>query len=138
MNPHLSVLNSHPPKLNLKNHIRITKFIPSLILKYIILFYIISDATKKVTLNLAKFLPVKYDTYFHYSGSLTTPPCYESVKWIVNPTPLRVSESMVRILSLRGRSKITSPQKWRFFDPPPSLFTRANGDKLLPVKIDQV
>jgi carbonic anhydrase len=50
---------------------------------------------KSVELNLKKLLPEKRDTFYHYAGSLTTPPCFESVKWIVNPNPLQVSEELM-------------------------------------------
>jgi carbonic anhydrase len=36
-------------------------------------------------------LPAKHD-YFHYEGSLTTPPCDESVEWSLLRTPLEVAE----------------------------------------------
>ena len=29
--------------------------------------------------------------YFHYSGSLTTPPCSENVNWFISQTPIEVS-----------------------------------------------
>ena len=33
--------------------------------------------------------------YFHYKGSLTTPPCYETVKWLVLKPKLRASNNQV-------------------------------------------
>ena len=36
--------------------------------------------------------------YFTYKGSLTTPPCYESVQWIVLENPISVTESQVSLI----------------------------------------
>lgn len=41
-------------------------------------------------LNPADFLPAD-PTYFSYTGSLTTPPCTEEVKWHVMKTPMEIS-----------------------------------------------
>lgn len=39
--------------------------------------------------NIAGLLPANLKLYFHYNGSLTTPPCYQTVKWtIFNQTVL--------------------------------------------------
>lgn len=47
-----------------------------------------------VTINAANLLP-KETTYFSYSGSLTTPPCSEGVKWNVLAEPIQVSEEQI-------------------------------------------
>jgi len=46
------------------------------------------------SINVAGLLP-KDATYFTYTGSLTTPPCTEGVKWIVLSAPVTVSEAQV-------------------------------------------
>jgi len=58
--------------------------------------------TTKVTLNLFELLPTKKDEFFTYGGSLTTPPCYESVKWVLNRNPILVSnEQMEKFRELK-------------------------------------
>ncbi|OGQ65027.1 MAG: hypothetical protein A2V21_305595 [Deltaproteobacteria bacterium GWC2_55_46] len=47
-----------------------------------------------VSINAADLLP-KEKGYFTYSGSLTTPPCSESVKWIVLNAPIQMSEKQI-------------------------------------------
>lgn len=45
-------------------------------------------------LNPMKLIPSKH-TYYHYSGSLTTPPCTEGVNWNVLNTPVNISKSQI-------------------------------------------
>lgn len=44
--------------------------------------------------NVAAFMPAQ-DTVFRYEGSLTTPPCSESVHWMVMATPVTASASQI-------------------------------------------
>ena len=39
--------------------------------------------------------PSLFGNYYLYDGSLTTPPCSESVKWIVLTTPIEMSETQI-------------------------------------------
>lgn len=43
-----------------------------------------------LTVNAADLLP-ETQTYFTYSGSLTTPPCSEGVRWLLMTTPVMIS-----------------------------------------------
>lgn len=54
-------------------------------------------ATKVPSFSLKALLPEDHSKFYHYKGSLTTPPCYESVKWIVNKNTISVSEDQVNI-----------------------------------------
>ena len=44
------------------------------------------------SIDLSRLLPAQH-TYFHYEGSLTTPPCSETVDWIVLAHPIEVDEA---------------------------------------------
>ena len=43
-----------------------------------------------ILFNVGNLLPYEKN-YFHYSGSLTTPPCSENVNWFITQTPIEVS-----------------------------------------------
>jgi carbonic anhydrase len=47
------------------------------------------------SLELKELLPRDIDEYFTYSGSLTTPPCTESVRWIVLKQPMTLSKNQI-------------------------------------------
>ena len=57
-----------------------------------------SVAVQKVSLyNLISQLEdLSKASFYSYKGSLTTPPCYESVRWIVLKTPIDASKKDVR------------------------------------------
>ncbi|NXY63728.1 CAH12 anhydrase, partial [Callaeas wilsoni] len=42
--------------------------------------------------NIQELLPDRLDEYYHYEGSLTTPPCYQSVLWTVFWHPVKISQ----------------------------------------------
>ncbi|ELT92918.1 hypothetical protein CAPTEDRAFT_65647, partial [Capitella teleta] len=49
--------------------------------------------TSNVSITLDDLLRPRMDEFFRYSGSLTTPPCYESVVWTVfADSPIEISE----------------------------------------------
>ena len=54
------------------------------------------------SINLKYFLPKNLKEFFTYSGSLTTSPCTESVKWIIFNTPAAVNPK-----HLQGYRQIT-------------------------------
>ena len=53
-----------------------------------------------VTINAASLLPATFG-YYAYSGSLTTPPCSEGVRWLVLKTPTEVSDQEVSLFAAR-------------------------------------
>lgn len=48
------------------------------------------------TFTLASLLNTNLDVFYTYHGSLTTPPCSESVTWIVFPDPLYMSFNQIK------------------------------------------
>ncbi|TSN03436.1 Carbonic anhydrase 6 [Bagarius yarrelli] len=50
------------------------------------------------TLNVRSMLPENLAHFFRYEGSLTTPPCYESILWTVFDTPITLSHNQIRKL----------------------------------------
>lgn len=47
-----------------------------------------------IQLDASKMIPPQ-KTYYHYSGSLTSPPCTEGVEWIVYNTPAEFSRDQI-------------------------------------------
>jgi len=45
--------------------------------------------------NLRQLLPETMDKFYRYKGSLTTPPCYESVTWTVFENKIKLSSDQV-------------------------------------------
>uniref|UniRef100_A0A915B4L5 Carbonic anhydrase n=1 Tax=Parascaris univalens TaxID=6257 RepID=A0A915B4L5_PARUN len=48
-----------------------------------------------VSCRPSDFLPMNRDVWFRYTGSLTTPPCSETVIWTIFAEPIYVDESQV-------------------------------------------
>ncbi|XP_031949326.1 carbonic anhydrase 14 isoform X2 [Corvus moneduloides] len=43
--------------------------------------------------SIRDLLPTHLDRYYRYNGSLTTPPCFQSVLWSLFPQPVRISRA---------------------------------------------
>ncbi len=53
------------------------------------------ERSAEAAINARELIPSE-SGYFTYSGSLTTPPCSESVKWIVLKTPVQMSDVQIQ------------------------------------------
>ncbi len=67
-----------------------------------------------ITINAADLLPDDRRV-FHYSGSLTTPPCSENVNWFLMTAPMEVSDKQVKQFeNLLGKNaRPLQPMNWR-------------------------
>ncbi|XP_034297757.1 carbonic anhydrase 9 [Pantherophis guttatus] len=56
------------------------------------------EETAVAGFDVAKLLPYDFDRYFRYNGSLTTPPCYQTVNWTVFNQTVRLSQEQISML----------------------------------------
>uniref|UniRef100_A0A8C1QVI0 Carbonic anhydrase n=1 Tax=Cyprinus carpio TaxID=7962 RepID=A0A8C1QVI0_CYPCA len=56
------------------------------------------QAMNITNLNLRSMLPENLNHFFRYQGSLTTPPCHESILWTVFDSPITLSHNQIRKL----------------------------------------
>ena len=56
---------------------------------------IANKSAKLKGLDVRKLFPLDLTEFWHYSGSLTSPPCTESVSWLVFKNPIQISSSQV-------------------------------------------
>ncbi|XP_039274570.2 carbonic anhydrase-like [Styela clava] len=68
------------------------------------------------TFSLETLIPANLDSYYRYSGSLTTPPCYESVTWTVFKEPIQIDMRQANLLTTMfyGDKEGTSPLRRNF------------------------
>ncbi|KAK9515970.1 hypothetical protein VZT92_026566 [Zoarces viviparus] len=50
------------------------------------------------SIDVRSMLPENMNHFFRYQGSLTTPPCFESILWTVFDTPITLSHNQIRKL----------------------------------------
>ncbi|XP_070599807.1 carbonic anhydrase 14-like isoform X2 [Erythrolamprus reginae] len=56
------------------------------------------EETAVAGFDVAKLLPYDIDRYFRYNGSLTTPPCYQTVNWTVFNRTVQLSQDQISVL----------------------------------------
>ncbi|XP_025032285.1 carbonic anhydrase 9 isoform X2 [Python bivittatus] len=74
--------------------------------------------------DVTKLLPDNFDRYFRYNGSLTTPPCYQTVNWTVFNQTVRLSQDQISVLedTLQGEDDEPIQSNFRL---PQSLYGRS-------------
>ena len=60
-----------------------------------ILDNVLSGLNKDIRIDPADLLPTDTSHYFHYIGSLTTPPCSENVQWYLLKKPAQASKNQI-------------------------------------------
>ncbi|RWS05736.1 Carbonic anhydrase 9-like protein [Dinothrombium tinctorium] len=83
---------------------------------------------------LAQLLPVNTQLFFTYRGSLTTPPCFESVQWIIfrQLVPIGIAQLLqFRLLTSDAECRTLIGDNWRRVQP---VNARVVRQPLLPVK----
>lgn len=70
-------------------------------------------------LNLTNFLPSNINEFYRYQGSLTTPPCTESVLWLILKHGLLIGKNQLKKFRELKQSDCTTPimNNWRNVQP---------------------
>ncbi|KAJ7387380.1 hypothetical protein OS493_004374 [Desmophyllum pertusum] len=77
-----------------------------------------SSSSNVTAFKLKPMLPSNKTKYFRYSGSLTTPRCYESVTWTVFNDAVKISQYQMDILrSLKGNNGASMDNNYRPVQP---------------------
>uniref|UniRef100_A0A3P8YLL3 Carbonic anhydrase 6 n=1 Tax=Esox lucius TaxID=8010 RepID=A0A3P8YLL3_ESOLU len=69
------------------------------------------------SLDLRSMLPENLNHFFRYQGSLTVPPCYESVLWTVFDTPITLSHNQIKKLETTLMNNNTMWDYYRMVQP---------------------
>ncbi|NWR39933.1 CAH14 anhydrase, partial [Tachuris rubrigastra] len=56
------------------------------------------QSTSIPSFSVRDLLPPRLDRYYRYNGSLTTPPCFQSVLWTLFPQPVHISRDQLEQL----------------------------------------
>ncbi|XP_041063004.1 carbonic anhydrase 6 [Carcharodon carcharias] len=56
------------------------------------------QVTEIQPIDISTMLPDNLSNFYRYSGSLTTPPCFETISWTIFDTPIVLSSNQVRLL----------------------------------------
>lgn len=73
------------------------------------------NAKLEQAFNAKNLLPQEA-AYYHYKGSLTTPPCAESVDWYVLKNPVKMSDEQVKAFNsvIKANARPVQPSNRRF------------------------
>ena len=68
-----------------------------------------ASGTASMQFDAGKLVPPQ-KTFYHYQGSLTTPPCTEGVEWVVFNTPVELSQQQIVAFRSRFPANARPPQ----------------------------
>ncbi|XP_038602644.1 carbonic anhydrase 6 [Tachyglossus aculeatus] len=91
----------------------------SQLLKHLAKVKYAGQSTNLTSIDVLSMLPKNIDDFYRYHGSLTTPPCYESVIWTIFDAPITVSLAQIIKLenSLLDRNNNTIHNDYRETQP---------------------
>uniref|UniRef100_A0A8C8SK93 Carbonic anhydrase n=1 Tax=Pelusios castaneus TaxID=367368 RepID=A0A8C8SK93_9SAUR len=78
-----------------QNGLAVLAFLYTVVYDYIFVTFL-GQSTKLRSLDVQAMLPESLSHFYRYHGSLTTPPCSESVIWTVFDSPIMLSRTQVR------------------------------------------
>lgn len=67
---------------------------------FLFFVFFADDYVNIQTFSLTSLFPPSRDVFYRYYGSLTTPPCYESVIWTIFQEHIKISERQVCVIFL--------------------------------------
>uniref|UniRef100_A0A8C0IY13 Carbonic anhydrase n=1 Tax=Chelonoidis abingdonii TaxID=106734 RepID=A0A8C0IY13_CHEAB len=70
----------------------------ALVIIYLCFVAFLGQSTKLSSLDVQAMLPENLSHFYRYQGSLTTPPCSESVIWTVFDSPIILSHTQIKLL----------------------------------------